>query len=124
MARRDQRRTNFVLGGISLYLFAAAHGDRLQEDSHGVWRWACRDVDGMKARKTRSRRRIVKRLLFAALGVGLLTSQATAQQSARESIQGVWRIVDATISGPGARTIAFADRPNLTIITARHYSRV
>ena len=25
---------------------------------------------------------------------------------------------------PGARTIAFAERPNLTIITARHYSRV
>jgi len=36
----------------------------------------------------------------------------------------VWRIVEATISGPGARTIAFGDRPNLTIITARHYSRV
>jgi hypothetical protein len=66
----------------------------------------------------------VKRLLFAALSVGLLTSQGTAQQSTRESIQGVWRIVEATTSGPGARTIAFGDRPNLTIITARHYSRV
>jgi len=32
--------------------------------------------------------------------------------------------VEATITGPGARTIAFAGRPNLTIITARHYSRV
>jgi hypothetical protein len=66
----------------------------------------------------------VNRLLFAMLSVGLLTSPGTAQQSTRESIQGVWRIVEATISGPGARTIAFADRPNLTIITARHYSRV
>jgi len=66
----------------------------------------------------------VNRLLFAALTVGWLTSQGTAQQSPRESIQGVWRIVEATISGPGARTIAFGDRPNLTIITARHYSRV
>ena len=66
----------------------------------------------------------MKRWLFAALSVGLLTSQGTAQQPARESIQGVWRIVEATISGPGARTIAFAERPNLTIITARHYSRV
>jgi hypothetical protein len=54
----------------------------------------------------------------------LLTSQGSAQQPARGSIQGVWRIVEATISGPGARTIAFGDRPNLTIITARHYSRV
>ena len=66
----------------------------------------------------------MKRLLFAAVSVGLLTSQGTAQQSTRESIQGVWRVVEATISGPGSRTIAFADRPNLTIITARHYSRV
>ena len=66
----------------------------------------------------------MKRLLLAALSAGLLTSQGTAQQPTRESIQGVWRIVEATISGPGARTIAFAGRPNLTIITARHYSRV
>ena len=66
----------------------------------------------------------MKRLLFAALTVGLLTSQGSAQQPPRQSIQGVWRIVEATISGPGARTIAFGDRPNLTIITARHYSRV
>ena len=66
----------------------------------------------------------MKRLLFAALSAGLLTSQGMAQQSTRESIQGVWRVIEATISGPGARTIAFAERPNLTIITAKHYSRV
>jgi hypothetical protein len=47
-----------------------------------------------------------------------------AAQSPRGSILGVWRVVEATTTGPGARTIAFADRPNLTIITARHYSRV
>ena len=66
----------------------------------------------------------MKKLLFAALSAGLVTSQGVAAQSTRESIQGVWRIVEATITGPGARTIAFAGRPNLTIITARHYSRV
>ena len=66
----------------------------------------------------------MKRLLFAALGIGLVISQGIAAQSTRESIQGVWRVVEATITGPGARTIAFADRPNQTIITARHYSRV
>jgi len=69
----------------------------------------------------------VRRLLFAALSVGLLTGQGTASpaaQSTRDSIQGVWHAVEAVISGPAARTIAFADRPNLTIITARHYSRV
>ncbi len=66
----------------------------------------------------------MKRLMFAALSVGLVTGQGIAAQSARESIQGVWRVVEATITGPGARTIAFSDRPNQTIITARHYSRV
>ena len=66
----------------------------------------------------------MKRLSFAALCVGLLISRGTAAQPTPESLQGVWRVVEATISGAGARTIAFADRPNLTIITARHYSRV
>jgi hypothetical protein len=66
----------------------------------------------------------VRRLLFAALSLGLVTGQWIAAQSTRGSIQGVWRVVEATITGPGARTIAFTERPNLTIITARHYSRV
>ena len=66
----------------------------------------------------------MKRLLFAALIVGLLSSPGSAQQSTRASIEGVWRVVEAAITGPGARTITFAERPNLTIITARHYSRV
>ena len=66
----------------------------------------------------------MKQLLFAALSVGLLSSQGSAQQSTRESLEGVWRVVEAAITGPGARTIAFGERPNLTIITARHYSRV
>ena len=66
----------------------------------------------------------MRRWLFGAAGVVLLASQGTVAQSTRASIQGVWRIVDATTTGPGARTIAFGERPNLTIITARHYSRV
>ena len=68
----------------------------------------------------------MQRVLFAALSVGLLASQGTAARSAQrpESIQGVWHVVEATITGPAARTIAFAGRPNLTIITAKHYSRV
>ena len=66
----------------------------------------------------------MKRLLFAALSAGLVTGQGMAAQSTRVSIQGVWRVVEARTTGPGARTIAFAERPNLTIITAKHYSRV
>ena len=63
----------------------------------------------------------MKRVLFAALSIGLLVSQGTNAQSARASIQGVWKIVEAVTP---ARTIPFGERPNLTIITAKHYSRV
>jgi len=67
----------------------------------------------------------VTKLMFGVLTVGLLTSQVIAGQPKRESIQGVWQAVEVTMTGPGARTIAIASpRPNLTIITARHYSRV
>ena len=67
----------------------------------------------------------MKKFVFALLGaVGLVSNLALAGQSAQPSIQGVWKIVEATIAGPAARTIAFGDRPNLTIITAKHYSRV
>jgi len=62
--------------------------------------------------------------MFAALSVALLTTQRPSTQSTAQSIQGVWRVTEGIVTGPGARTIPFADRPNLTIITARHYSRV
>jgi hypothetical protein len=78
----------------------------------------------------------VTKLLFGVLIVGLLTSQGIAgppvhrstereSGSKPESIQGVWQAVEVTITGPEARTMAIPEpRPNLTIITARHYSRV
>jgi hypothetical protein len=84
----------------------------------------------------------VKKLLLLALTAGLLASPGIAEQlaprsaereggaegksgSTRESIQGVWQAAEVTITGPGARTIVIPEpRPNLTIITARHYSRV
>ena len=66
----------------------------------------------------------MKQLLLATLSVGLLSSHGSAQPSTRPALEGVWRVVEAAITGPGARTIGFGERPNLTIITARHYSRV
>jgi hypothetical protein len=39
------------------------------------------------------------------------------------SIQGVWRAVEVTATGPGGQTLT-ALQPNLTILTAHHYSRV
>jgi hypothetical protein len=65
----------------------------------------------------------VRKSLFVLLIVALVGHTA-AGQSKPASIQGVWRIEEARITGPQARTIAFTGRPNLTIITAKHYSRV
>ena len=65
----------------------------------------------------------MRKLLVIALSVGVLASHGVAAQ-APKTIQGVWRIVEAATTGPGARTIPFGDRPNQTIFTAKHYSRV
>ena len=65
----------------------------------------------------------MRTLLLVVLAVGSLASQGLAGQSKRESIQGVWRTVEVTMTGPAARTISQI-QPNLTILTARHYSRI
>ena len=67
----------------------------------------------------------MKKLLFVLSPWGCSPASSVAAQSKRGSIQGVWQAVEVTITGPGARTITIPEpRPNLTIITARHYSRV
>src|SRR5262245_11070179 len=48
----------------------------------------------------------------------------TGQESSH-SIQGVWQAVEVTMPGPTPRTITILEpRPNLTVLTAKHYSRV
>jgi hypothetical protein len=67
----------------------------------------------------------MNRLLLVLLGVGLLTSLDVAGQTKSGSIQGVWQAVEVTISGAAPATITIPEpRANLTILTARHYSRV
>ena len=68
----------------------------------------------------------MKRLPFVLLSVALLTGiEVAGAVEARSRLQGVWQTVEVTITGPGARTITIPEpRPNLTIVTARHYSRV
>jgi hypothetical protein len=67
----------------------------------------------------------VKNLLVVLFGVALLTGAAVAGQSKRGSLEGVWQAVEVNLTGPGARTITIPEpRPNLTIVTAKHYSRV
>ena len=67
----------------------------------------------------------MNRYLLLILGAALLTSYPIAGQTKSPSIQGVWQAVEVTITGPGARTITIPEpRPNLTIVTAKYYSRV
>ena len=67
----------------------------------------------------------MERLLVVLVAVALLTGAEVVGQSKRGSLQGVWQTVEVTLPGPGARTIKIHEpRPNLMIVTAKHYSRV
>ena len=65
------------------------------------------------------------RLLLVLLSVGFLTGGSVEAQTKTGSIQGVWQVVEVRMPGSNPSTITIPEpRPNLTIITARHYSRV
>jgi len=65
------------------------------------------------------------RIVLVVLAAALLTGVRTTTQSKPNPLQGVWQTVEATTTGPGARTIVFPEpRANLVIFTARHYTRV
>ena len=66
-----------------------------------------------------------KGVLLVLLSIGFLTSANAEAQTKTGSIQGVWQVVEVRMTGPNPATIAIPEpRPNLAIITARHYSRV
>ena len=62
----------------------------------------------------------------AILGAWVLTSHAIAEgQTKSQSIEGVWQAVEVTIPGASPRTFTIPEpAPNLTVLTARHYSHV
>ena len=63
--------------------------------------------------------------ISVALAAVVLLGCALDAQVLRVSMQGVWRMAEVTIPGAKPQTIVFGEsRPNLTIITPRHYSRV
>jgi hypothetical protein len=67
----------------------------------------------------------MKRYLVFIISAWLLTSQAIGGQTESQSIQGVWQAVEVTIPDAPPRTITIPEpRPNLIVLTARHYSRV
>jgi hypothetical protein len=63
------------------------------------------------------------RLLVPILALAAFAPANPAAQSAAASVQGVWKTIEVTTTGPGARTFTNL-QPNLTIVTARHYARV
>src|SRR5215510_1985941 len=66
-----------------------------------------------------------QKLLLVLLGAELLLASTVEAQTKTGSIQGVWQVVEVTMPGSTPATITVPEpRPNLTIITARHYSRV
>jgi len=66
---------------------------------------------------------VKNRLLVLALTVAMLATTGIAGQSKPASLQGVWRSVEVTVTGPNARTITNL-QPNLTVVSAKHYARV
>jgi hypothetical protein len=67
----------------------------------------------------------MKPLLQVLLGVGLLVGRDATAQPRQESIQGVWKVVEVRMTEPARQTIVVPEPiPNLTILTAKHYSRV
>lgn len=65
------------------------------------------------------------RLSIVLAGVVLLSCARLDGQVERASMQGVWRVAEVQIAGSKPQTIVFGEaRPNLTIITPRHYARV
>jgi len=67
----------------------------------------------------------VKRFFVALFSAAALTSSQPAAQAKQGALQGVWQTVEVRLSGAEARTITIPEpRPNLIILSARHYSRV
>jgi hypothetical protein len=76
------------------------------------------DTNGMKQMKAMKGLSVAAILIAATLApIGL------RGQSRPPALQGVWRAVEVTITGPGGRTITNL-RPTLTVISGRHYARV
>ncbi len=59
--------------------------------------------------------------ILAVTAAGGLSGAAIASRA--PAIEGVWQAVEVTMTGPGARKITPL-QPNLSIITAKHYSHI
>ena len=62
-------------------------------------------------------------LVVLILTSAIAVSTSLAGQSKSGALQGVWRAVEVTLTGPNGRTLTNL-QPNLTVVSARHYARV
>src|SRR3954449_6328790 len=75
--------------------------------------------------QTSTGRHAMRTLVLALLSVGLFNYRNVGGQGNSTSVRGVWQAIQVTMTGPSARVITIPDpRPNLTIITAKHYSQL
>jgi hypothetical protein len=66
---------------------------------------------------------VKNQLPVLALTIVMLATMGVAGQSQSPSIQGAWRAVEVTLTGPGARTITNPGA-TLTVVSGKHYARV
>ena len=65
----------------------------------------------------------MKQLLVSTLTVAMVAAPGVASQSKSASLQGAWRAIEFTVTGPNARTVTNL-RPTLTVVSGKHYARV
>lgn len=67
----------------------------------------------------------MRNLSIALVSVALLSSRTAGGQGRPRCIQGVWQVMQVTITGPNPRTTSLPEpRPNLALFTAKHYSHL
>ena len=67
----------------------------------------------------------MRNFLIALATVGMVNARDLSGQGSAASVRGVWRAVQVTMTGPNAQIIPIpATSPNLTLVTAKHYSRL
>jgi hypothetical protein len=67
----------------------------------------------------------MRQCLLVLVSLAVITHHEAAAQPKPASIQGVWQVVQINMTGASPRTISIPEpRPNLTIVTARHYSHI
>src|SRR6266567_8163136 len=69
------------------------------------------------------KRSVVVSTLVVGAALAVATISGQQRPASRSGLEGVWRAVEVTTTGPNATTLK-DPQPNLSIFTARHYSQM